>query len=390
MEERGAGSVALGELSDRRLGAAIVGAGFIGAVHARSARLAGARLAGVATSTPERSREAAARLGAPAFDDAEALVTAPDVDVVHLCTPNHLHAPLAMSALAAGKHVVCEKPLALDAREAAALAEAADGAGSVATVPFVYRYHPTALEARARIAAGELGALRLLHGGYLQDWLSTRGGRLVAGRPAAGRRVARVRRHRLALVRSRRVRHRRADRRRLRAGRDRSARAGEPRLGARVRGVGGRQRPRPPPRRHRGSRHRDLPHGVGRARERCSSARSRPAARTTCTSRWLVSWRASASSRSARRRCGSGAASAPRCCGATRPISARPPPATRSCRLGTRRAISTASTLSWPTPTPRSPASAPDGLPRFADGLRTAQLTDAVMASAATGGWLDV
>jgi predicted dehydrogenase len=166
-------SAMLSEPRPQAPGAAIVGAGFIGAVHARSARLAGAQITGVATSTPERSREAAARLGAPAYDDAEELVTAPDVDVVHLCTPNHLHAPLAKSALAAGKHVVCEKPLALDAREAAVLAEAADASGLVATVPFVYRYHPTALEARARIAAGELGALRLLHGGYLQDWLST-------------------------------------------------------------------------------------------------------------------------------------------------------------------------------------------------------------------------
>jgi predicted dehydrogenase len=169
-------SVALGVPATQRraLGAAIVGAGFIGAVHARSARLAGARIAGVSASTPERSREAAERLGAArAYSDAEALVTAHDVDVVHLCTPNHLHAPLAQAALTAGKHVVCEKPLALDAAEAAALADAAAASGRVATVPFVYRYHPMALEARARIAAGELGALRLVHGGYLQDWLST-------------------------------------------------------------------------------------------------------------------------------------------------------------------------------------------------------------------------
>ncbi len=158
----------------RVLGAAIVGAGFIGAVHARSARLAGARIAGVSASTAERSQEAAERLGAArSYADAEALVTAADVDVVHLCTPNHLHAPLAHAALAAGKHVVCEKPLALDAAEAARLADAAAQSGRVATVPFVYRYHPMALEARARVAAGELGALRLLHGGYLQDWLST-------------------------------------------------------------------------------------------------------------------------------------------------------------------------------------------------------------------------
>ncbi len=96
-----------------------------------------------------------------------------DVDVVHLCTPNHLHAPLAEAALAAGKHVICEKPLALDHAQAEALGATAEASGRVATVPFVYRYHPMALEARARIAAGELGSLRLVHGGYLQDWLST-------------------------------------------------------------------------------------------------------------------------------------------------------------------------------------------------------------------------
>ena len=177
MEEAGESTratLAVAETETRPLRAAIVGAGFIGAVHARSARLAGAIIAGASASSAERSREAAERLGAArAYESAEALAVAPDVDVVHLCTPNHLHAPLAEAALAAGKHVICEKPLALDAGLAAALGAAAAASGRVATVPFVYRYHPMALEARARIAAGELGALRLLHGGYLQDWLST-------------------------------------------------------------------------------------------------------------------------------------------------------------------------------------------------------------------------
>src|SRR5687767_10498204 len=98
---------------------ALAGTGFIGAVHARSARLAGARLVGVAASSPERSAAAAAALGAErAFASAEELVEAPDVDVVHICTPNHLHRPLAEAALAAGKHVICEKPLAVDDRGA--------------------------------------------------------------------------------------------------------------------------------------------------------------------------------------------------------------------------------------------------------------------------------
>jgi predicted dehydrogenase len=156
------------------LRAGIIGAGFIGAVHARSARLAGARLAGVATSSPERSRAAAERLGAErAFDTPEELATDDGVDVVHICAPNHLHADLAALALARGKHVVCEKPLAIGAQQADDLAAAAAASGKVATVPFVYRFNPVVREARARIADGSLGAVRLIHGGYLQDWLAT-------------------------------------------------------------------------------------------------------------------------------------------------------------------------------------------------------------------------
>src|SRR5688572_21237176 len=114
----------------RRLRAGIAGTGFIGGIHARSARLAGAELAGVAASTPKRSAVAAAELGAErAFDSAEALVEAEDVDVVHICTPNHLHLPLAEAALGAGKHVVCEKPLALDAAAARSLVRSAAESG---------------------------------------------------------------------------------------------------------------------------------------------------------------------------------------------------------------------------------------------------------------------
>jgi predicted dehydrogenase len=153
---------------------AVAGAGFIGAVHAHAARRAGARLVGVAASSASSAREAAQALGAErAFADAESLVTAPDVDVVHICTPNQLHAPLAHAALAGGKHVICEKPLAIDRAQAAELVEAAEAAGVVATVPFVYRFYPLVREARARVAAGAIGPLRLIHGCYLQDWLAT-------------------------------------------------------------------------------------------------------------------------------------------------------------------------------------------------------------------------
>ncbi len=152
---------------------AIAGAGFIGAVHARSARLAGARIVGVSASSPARSEEAARALGAErAFATSEELTSSPDVDVVHICTPNHLHLPLAEAALAAGKHVICEKPLATDLAGARRLVDAAATAGTAAAVPFVYRYYPTVREARDRVRSGATGPVRLVHGTYLQDWLT--------------------------------------------------------------------------------------------------------------------------------------------------------------------------------------------------------------------------
>src|SRR3954452_14342969 len=151
---------------------AIAGTGFIGAVHARSARLAGASLVGVAASSPESARRAAAALGAErAFDSAEALVSADDVDVVHICTPNNLHVPLAEAALAGGKHVILQKPIALDALSAQSVTDAAAEAGRIAAVPFVYRYYPTVREARERVRTGQTGPVHLIHGTYLQDWL---------------------------------------------------------------------------------------------------------------------------------------------------------------------------------------------------------------------------
>jgi predicted dehydrogenase len=140
----------------------------------RSARLAGADVVGVSASSPERARAAADRLGvAHAYASSEEAVAADGVDVVHICTPNDLHAPLAEAALRAGKHVICEKPLAITAAEADRVLAVAEASDRVAAVPFVYRYNAMVFEARARIASGGIGAVRLVHGGYLQDWLST-------------------------------------------------------------------------------------------------------------------------------------------------------------------------------------------------------------------------
>ena len=151
----------------------IVGAGFIGEVHARAVRAAGGVVAAVAGSNPRSSAVAARRLLAErAAASAEELVDADDVDVVHICTPNHLHAPLAKRTIAAGKHVICEKPLSTGVDSSRSLADLAATAMGVTAVPFVYRFYPTVRDARGRVQAGEVGPLRLLHGSYLQDWLS--------------------------------------------------------------------------------------------------------------------------------------------------------------------------------------------------------------------------
>jgi predicted dehydrogenase len=151
----------------------IVGAGFIGEVHARAVRAAGGVLTAVANRDAQSAHVAAIRLAAQrAAGSAEELVEADDVDIVHICTPNHLHAPLAERAIAAGKHVICEKPLATDVASSRRLAESAAGTAVVTAVPFVYRFYPTVRAARGRIRRGDTGPVRLVHGSYLQDWLS--------------------------------------------------------------------------------------------------------------------------------------------------------------------------------------------------------------------------
>ena len=158
----------------RTLRAGFVGGGFMATVHSRAARAARAELAGGASSSAVRARDAADRLGLDAaFDSVEALIADPDIDVVHVCTPNATHAGIARAALEAGKHVICEKPLATTSADALSLVDLAAERGLVAAVPFVYRFHPMAREARARAARGDTGRLLSVHGAYLQDWLAT-------------------------------------------------------------------------------------------------------------------------------------------------------------------------------------------------------------------------
>ena len=193
---------------------AIAGTGFIGAVHARSARLAGARIVGVSASSPVplRGGRAGARRRARLRHPPRRWSRAADVDVVHICTPNHLHLPLAEAALAAGKHVVCEKPLATDLAGAQRAGRRGRrgrhrrrGAVRLPLLPDGAR--GARPRARRRDRPGPARARHLPAG--LADRPR---GRQLARRLGARRRLARLRRHRLALVRPRRVRHRPAHR----------------------------------------------------------------------------------------------------------------------------------------------------------------------------------
>ena len=150
------------------LRAGVVGTGFVGVVHVHALRLLGVEVAGLVGSSPER---AAAKAVAPVYESLEALLADPSVDVVHLTTPNHLHHPQSKQVLEAGKHVVCEKPLAMTSDESAELVALAESSGLVHSTNFNLRFFPLVHEARARVAAGELGDVWNVHGGYLQDWL---------------------------------------------------------------------------------------------------------------------------------------------------------------------------------------------------------------------------
>lgn len=163
----------------RRIRAGIVGLGSIGTIHLETVRRLGwADVAAVCVRGRGQSHEGALRdlYGVPSvYADYRDLVADPAVDAVHVCTPNDSHFEIAAAALAAGKHVLSEKPLARNADEAARLASLADEAeissGAKAAVNFPYRHHAMAQVARRMIEEGALGDLHSVRGAYLQDWL---------------------------------------------------------------------------------------------------------------------------------------------------------------------------------------------------------------------------
>jgi predicted dehydrogenase len=166
------------------LGIGMVGYAFMGAAHSQAWRTAPAffdlpmtpRLRAVCGRNEAAAGDVARRFGWESVEtDWRALIARDDIDVIDICTPGNTHASIAIAALEAGKHVLCEKPLANTVEEAEAMSAAASAAaqrGVRAMVGFTYRRTPAVAFARQLVASGRLGTIRHVRGQYLQDWLS--------------------------------------------------------------------------------------------------------------------------------------------------------------------------------------------------------------------------
>ncbi|MDE0531664.1 MAG: Gfo/Idh/MocA family oxidoreductase [Albidovulum sp.] len=155
------------------VGAAVIGTGFIGTVHAEALRRLGVRVHGILGSSAERGAERAPAIGvAKAYESLGELLADEAVDVVHVTSPNHAHYGQVRDILAAGKHVVCEKPLALNSQQSAEMLEWERKSGRVCAVNYNIRFYPLNMHAHRMATDGLLGDIRLLTGHYLQDWLA--------------------------------------------------------------------------------------------------------------------------------------------------------------------------------------------------------------------------
>ncbi len=145
----------------------------MGWVHVEALRRIGVPVLGIAGSSTDKARAAAARLELPrAYGSYQEVLDDHRVAVIHVCTPNRVHFEMTRDALLAGKHVMCEKPLAINSRQSAELVDlAARLPNQVAAVNYNIRFYPLCQEARQRIAAGDLGSLFHVAGSYVQDWL---------------------------------------------------------------------------------------------------------------------------------------------------------------------------------------------------------------------------
>ena len=159
-----------------RIGAAVIGTGFIGGVHVQMLRRLGVRVAGVLGSSPDRGAERARQMGvARAYGTLEDLLADEAVEVVHVTSPNHAQCDQVKAILAAGRHVICEKPLAMTSAQSAEMLALAAASGKVAAVCYNIRFYPLNQQAHGMVRDGALGEIRLVTGRYHQDWLARPG-----------------------------------------------------------------------------------------------------------------------------------------------------------------------------------------------------------------------
>lgn len=153
--------------------AAVVGTGFIGPVHAEALQRVGVKVRGMLGSSIEKSQEAAQRIGAEvAYDSYQEILDDPQIDAVHITTPNKTHLDMAKRALLAGKHVICEKPLAMTSAETAELLEVAKSKPNlISAVNYNIRFYPLMHHVRDLVRGGAIGDIYHIRGGYIQDWL---------------------------------------------------------------------------------------------------------------------------------------------------------------------------------------------------------------------------
>jgi predicted dehydrogenase len=156
----------------RTLKAAVVGTGFIGPVHVEALRRLGIEVTGILGSSLENGRQRAEALRiSKAYVSLDELLSEPGLDAVHITTPNYLHKPMVEAAIAAGKHIVCEKPLAMNSGEGQHLLDLATKAGIVHATNFNFRFYPLCQESRAIVQHGKIGSIYQIYGHYVQDWL---------------------------------------------------------------------------------------------------------------------------------------------------------------------------------------------------------------------------
>lgn len=151
----------------------VIGTGFIGPTHIEAIRRLGfVEVVGLAENGHETAERKAEALGIPkAFGDYRDMLLDGEIQVIHNCTPNHLHFQINKEIIMAGKHVISEKPLAMNSQESGELLALAKRYGVVHGVNFNYRQFPSVQQLESMVRNGQLGKINLVHGSYLQDWL---------------------------------------------------------------------------------------------------------------------------------------------------------------------------------------------------------------------------